>query len=39
MTGRRAPRELAERAALVTSMEKVKHFFDAGVPAREGIEY
>ena len=39
MTGRRAPRELAERAALVTSMDKVKHFFDAGVPAREGIEY
>lgn len=39
MTGRRAPRELAERATLVTSMEKVKHFFDAGVPAREGIEY
>ena len=39
MTGRRAPRELVERAALVTSMEKVKHFFDAGVPAREGIEY
>lgn len=39
MTGRRAPRELVERAGLVTSMEKVKHFFDAGVPAREGIEY
>ncbi len=39
MTGRRAPRELVERAGRVTSMEKVKHFFDAGVPAREGIEY
>lgn len=39
MTGRRAPRELIERAGLVTSMEKVKHFFDAGVPAREGIEF
>ncbi len=39
MTGRRAPRELTERAGLVTSMEKAKHFFDAGVPAREGIEY
>lgn len=39
MTGRNAPRTLTERAALVTSMEKVKHFFDAGVPAREGIEY
>ena len=39
MTGRRAPRELVERAGLVTSMEKVKHFFDAGVPAREGIEF
>ena len=39
MTGRRAPGELVARAVLVTSMEKVKHFFDAGVPAREGIEY
>lgn len=39
MTGRRAPRELIERAGLVTTMEKTKHFFDAGVPAREGIEY
>ena len=39
MTGRRAPSELVARAGLVTSMEKVKHFFDAGVPAREGIEF
>lgn len=39
MTGRRAPNELIERAGLVTSMEKVKHFFDAGIPAREGIEF
>ena len=33
------PCPLLKEAERVTSMEKVKRFFDAGVPAREGIEY
>ncbi len=36
LTGRNAPVEIIRRADLVTSMEPVKHYFDAGVPAREG---
>lgn len=39
MTGRDAPEWLMERADLVTRMEPVKHYFDTGLPAREGIEY
>lgn len=39
MTGRRAPEEAIAAADLVTEMRPVKHYFDAGVPAREGIEY
>jgi len=39
ITGRSARPELVERAELVTEMVKVKHCFDAGIPAREGIEY
>ncbi|MBT3192600.1 MAG: cob(I)yrinic acid a,c-diamide adenosyltransferase [Verrucomicrobia bacterium] len=39
ITGRNAPAELIEQADLVTEMVKVKHGFDAGIPAREGIEY
>lgn len=39
MTGRYAPKELIDRADLVTEMTKVKHYFDAGVPARRGIEF
>ncbi|MBN1431424.1 MAG: cob(I)yrinic acid a,c-diamide adenosyltransferase [Methanomicrobiaceae archaeon] len=38
-TGRNAPEELIEAADLVTEMRKVKHYFDCGVRAREGIEY
>ncbi len=38
-TGRYAPGELIEAADLVTEMRKVKHYFDCGVRAREGIEY
>lgn len=38
-TGRNAPDELLRRADLVTRMEKVRHPYDAGIPAREGIEY
>lgn len=39
LTGRKAPHELIEIADLVTEMKKVKHYFDAGVRARKGIEY
>lgn len=39
MTGRNAPKELLERADLVTSMECVRHPLQQGVPARQGVEY
>ncbi len=39
MTGRDAPAALAERADYITDMRKLKHPFDAGVAAREGIEW
>jgi cob(I)alamin adenosyltransferase len=39
ITGRRAPDELLEAADLVTEMVPRKHYYDAGVEAREGIEY
>ncbi len=37
-TGRRAPAELIERADLVTEMCEIKHYYQAGVLARRGIE-
>jgi len=39
LTGRRAPKELIERADLVTEMREIKHPMRKGVPARRGIEY
>jgi cob(I)alamin adenosyltransferase len=39
MTGRNAPDELISRADLVTEMRPVKHYMDAGVNARKGIEF
>ncbi|MBN1166680.1 MAG: cob(I)yrinic acid a,c-diamide adenosyltransferase [Methanospirillaceae archaeon] len=39
LTGRNAPQELIEAADLVTDMKNVKHYYKAGVPAREGIEF
>lgn len=39
ITGRRAPEELLAAADLVTEMVPRKHYYDAGVEAREGIEY
>ena len=39
MTGRDVPKELADRADLITEMNMVKHYYEKGVPAREGIEY
>lgn len=37
-TGRYAPREVIEAADLVTEMIEVKHYYQEGVTAREGIE-
>jgi cob(I)alamin adenosyltransferase len=39
ITGRRAPEELIAAADLVTEMRPLKHYYDAGVKARPGIEY
>jgi len=39
LTGRNAPAEFIELADLVTEMKKVKHPFDTGERAREGLEY
>lgn len=37
-TGRYAPPSLMERADLVTEMKDIKHYFDTGLKARDGIE-
>ena len=39
LTGRNAHPDLIARADLVTEMTKIKHAYDAGIPARKGIEY
>ena len=39
LTGRRADSKLVQSADLVTEMLKIKHPYDEGVAAREGIEY
>lgn len=39
LTGRRAHPELVSMAHLVTEMKPVKHYFEQGVMARQGIEY
>ena len=39
LTGRYADARLIEMADLVTEMVKIKHPYDKGVQAREGIEY
>ncbi|MBI5887201.1 MAG: cob(I)yrinic acid a,c-diamide adenosyltransferase [Deltaproteobacteria bacterium] len=39
LTGRSAPMELVKTADYVTEMLKIKHPFDNGVGARQGIEY
>jgi cob(I)alamin adenosyltransferase len=39
ITGRRAPEELIAAADLATEMRPLKHYFDAGVQARPGIEF
>ncbi len=39
ITGRGAPDWLVEKADLVSSIEPVKHYMDAGIMARKGIEF
>lgn len=39
LTGRNAPVELVSAADYVTEMLKIKHPYDAGVPARKGIDF
>jgi cob(I)alamin adenosyltransferase len=39
MTGRGAPEALVAAADLVTEMRPLKHYYEAGVKARPGIEY
>jgi len=38
LTGRGAPEEIVEKADLVTEMREVKHYYQQGVQAREGVE-
>lgn len=39
MTGHKLFDGLEDRVGLITEMRKVKHYFDKGIQAREGIEY
>jgi cob(I)alamin adenosyltransferase len=39
LTGRRAPKEFIEKADLVTEMCFVKHPYEKGIEAQEGIEF
>ncbi|MBM4285584.1 MAG: cob(I)yrinic acid a,c-diamide adenosyltransferase [Deltaproteobacteria bacterium] len=39
LTGRQAPPEVIEMADLVTEMRPVKHYYQAGVRSRAGIEW
>ncbi|MBE3071037.1 MAG: cob(I)yrinic acid a,c-diamide adenosyltransferase, partial [Planctomycetes bacterium] len=39
LTGRGAWPDLVERADLVTEMHSVKHPYDEGVAAQEGVEF
>jgi cob(I)alamin adenosyltransferase len=39
LTGRQAPPEVVALADLVTEMRPVKHYFEAGVKSRRGIEW
>ena len=39
LTGRYAKEEVMKKSDLVTEMREIKHYFQKGVVAREGIEY
>ena len=38
LTGRNAPKGVIDRADLVTEMKPIKHYYERGVMARQGIE-
>ena len=38
LTGRYAPQAIIDRADLVTEMKEIKHYYNIGVMARDGIE-
>ena len=38
ITGRCAPKELIDAADLVTEMKEIKHYYNKGIQARDGIE-
>ena len=38
LTGRNAPQELIEHADLVSEIKEVKHYYNQGILARDGIE-
>lgn len=38
-TGHKLWDKIVNEADLITEMKKIKHYFDTGIPAREGIEY
>ena len=39
MTGHKIWKEIEDKVDVITEMKKVKHYFDAGIPARQGIEF
>ncbi len=39
LTGRNARKKVIDAADIVTDMKKIKHYYDQGIDAREGIEY
>ncbi|MBN2262062.1 MAG: cob(I)yrinic acid a,c-diamide adenosyltransferase [Prolixibacteraceae bacterium] len=39
VTGRYAPQELIDAADLVSEMKEIKHYYNNGIEAREGIEF
>jgi cob(I)alamin adenosyltransferase len=39
LTGRYCPKEIADRADMVSEVREIKHHFTRGVQARKGIEY
>ncbi len=38
VTGRNCPKEIIDRADLVTEMKEIKHYYNQGVTSRKGIE-
>lgn len=38
LTGRDVPKEIEDRADLITEMRKIRHYYDKGVTSRDGIE-